>query len=130
MGLNELTAEQQQFYEDHGYLLGLPAIFSGEEVKELQQGYEQLTALLQGDEILRTSWAGIRRAGGCMTFVLIRKLFIMLKVCWAATLTWQPVSLFEIAAFGQSSSMASGFLLLVYCAEQHGHGVAGFHRCG
>ncbi|MZQ86062.1 phytanoyl-CoA dioxygenase family protein [Paenibacillus sp. 5J-6] len=50
MGLNQLTTEQQQFYEDYGYLLSLPVVFSGEEVKELQQGYEQLTALLQGDE--------------------------------------------------------------------------------
>ncbi|OCT12211.1 hypothetical protein A8709_30680 [Paenibacillus pectinilyticus] len=50
MELNKLTAEQQQFYEDQGYLLGLPVIFVGEEMKQLQEGYAQIVSLLQDDE--------------------------------------------------------------------------------
>lgn len=50
MELKSLTAEQQQFYEEQGYLLGLPAIFTGEELIKLQQGYEHILSLLQADE--------------------------------------------------------------------------------
>ncbi|MDR6550481.1 phytanoyl-CoA dioxygenase family protein [Paenibacillus qinlingensis] len=50
MELNKLTTAQQQFFEDQGYLLDLPAIFLGEEAKRMQRGYEQVISLLQGDE--------------------------------------------------------------------------------
>jgi len=50
MKLRILTAEQQEFYEQKGYLLGLPQIFSGEEVKQLQEGYAHIVSLLLDDE--------------------------------------------------------------------------------
>lgn len=47
----KLTAEQRQFYQENGYLLGLPPVYSGEaELNALKEGYEQILALLKDDE--------------------------------------------------------------------------------
>lgn len=50
MVMRALTAEQQQFYEEQGYLLGLPVIYTGEELERLQMGYAQIVSTLQADE--------------------------------------------------------------------------------
>lgn len=50
MSLVQLTTEQKQFYRDNGYLVGLPPIFTGDELKRLTEGYEQIVALLREDE--------------------------------------------------------------------------------
>jgi non-heme Fe2+,alpha-ketoglutarate-dependent halogenase len=45
-----LTPAQQRFYEDNGYLIGLPQIFNGKEVVELKAGLEALLGLLRPGE--------------------------------------------------------------------------------
>jgi ectoine hydroxylase-related dioxygenase (phytanoyl-CoA dioxygenase family) len=50
MGRNRLTVEQRHFYEENGYLLGLPPILAGNELSALQDGYERIVALLHEDE--------------------------------------------------------------------------------
>ncbi len=45
-----LSEAQIQFYRENGYLTGLPPVFTGEKLTGLQQGYKQITALLQEDE--------------------------------------------------------------------------------
>jgi non-heme Fe2+,alpha-ketoglutarate-dependent halogenase len=46
-----LTAAQQEFYRDNGYLHNLSPIFIGHQLKELNEGYKKLTDLLYEDEI-------------------------------------------------------------------------------
>ena len=45
-----LSALQQQFYRDNGYLIGLPAIYSPQEVQQLNVDLKQITALLAPGE--------------------------------------------------------------------------------
>ncbi|WJH32805.1 phytanoyl-CoA dioxygenase family protein [Paenibacillus sp. CC-CFT747] len=46
----KLTEEQIGFYRENGYLTGLPPVFTGDKLTELQQGYKRIAGLLQEDE--------------------------------------------------------------------------------
>lgn len=47
----KLTTEQQVFYRENGYLLGLPPVFSGKaELDALNEGYARIVAMLKEDE--------------------------------------------------------------------------------
>lgn len=50
--IHELTEEQKKYYADNGYLIGLPPVFSAEEVKGLNEGLEELKKLLAPGEKL------------------------------------------------------------------------------
>ena len=47
---HRLTEEQKKFYKENGYLIGLPAVYGPEEVKKLNQGYQELIKLLKPGE--------------------------------------------------------------------------------
>ncbi|HEY5550338.1 MAG TPA: phytanoyl-CoA dioxygenase family protein, partial [Opitutaceae bacterium] len=47
---HRLTPEQQQFYRDNGYLLGLPAIYTREEMDRINAELPNLLALLEPGE--------------------------------------------------------------------------------
>ena len=47
---HRLTEEQKKFYEENGYLLGLPAIYTSEEIQEFNRELPHLMALLKSDE--------------------------------------------------------------------------------
>lgn len=51
MKRNRLTKEEQQEYEQNGYLLGLPPVFDDQQVQELNTGFETLKAMLYENEI-------------------------------------------------------------------------------
>ncbi len=50
MGKKHLTPEQVKFYGEKGYLMGLPPVFTADEVKELNLGLEELLKLLHKGE--------------------------------------------------------------------------------
>ncbi len=45
-----LTADQKKFYSDNGYLLGLPPVYTGEEMRQLADDLPRLMALLRPEE--------------------------------------------------------------------------------
>ena len=47
---HQLTVEQVEFYKDHGYLIGLPPIYTGQEIAEMRAELPGLIKLLQKDE--------------------------------------------------------------------------------
>lgn len=48
--MSRLTREQRESYKSEGYLIGMPAIFSEEEVERLRAGYKRTLDMLNGDE--------------------------------------------------------------------------------
>ena len=50
----QLTPEQQQFYSENGYIIGLQPIYSAEEMKVLNQELNELAKLLLPDEKMLT----------------------------------------------------------------------------
>ena len=50
---NRLTAEQKQFYHEQGYLVGLPPVFSAQEVAEMNADLQELTKLLRPGEDMK-----------------------------------------------------------------------------
>lgn len=53
MSRDRLTAEDKAFFHENGYLIGLPPVFSDEQVAELNDGLDALKALLHPDEDAR-----------------------------------------------------------------------------
>lgn len=53
MGLVKLTEEQQAFYQDNGYLIGLEPAFSPDEVAQMNLELQELSKLLEADETLQ-----------------------------------------------------------------------------
>ena len=47
---HRLNEDQKKFYEENGYLLGLPAIYSPEEMQEFNRELPKLMALLESEE--------------------------------------------------------------------------------
>ena len=49
-GRHRLTEDQKKFYKENGYLIGLPAGYGPEEVRKLNEGYQELIKLLKPGE--------------------------------------------------------------------------------
>lgn len=47
---HRLTEDQKKFYKENGYLIGLPTLYSSDQLKELNAGYQELIKLLRPGE--------------------------------------------------------------------------------
>ena len=103
---HQLTSAQKAFYHENGYLLGLPSIYTREEMAKFNAELPRLLALLEPGETSKD----------------IRE--------WHETSTY----LYEIAmnpkilgcALSLNGRLAPGFLLLADGAPQFRHRLAGF----